>query len=202
MYLFISVQYRALLAYSTIRLKKYFTITILDYYSVSQLYIYTACIFAFLCSSNQRNNDEVQEKKKKEKTQKTKKHGDNWKIYQKSYISELPSSTSQGMRPHTFTSSLNTVVWIMRRLFSPPAISSKSMVALTFSLSCLTSRILTSDSSRAKQISLRRSLRTSSLMIVALLRDLRAEVILRPKSANTILNLGLYTNKIWGETAN
>lgn len=38
--------------------------------------------------SNQRKTDEVQ-KKKKEKTQKTKKRGDNWKIYQNSYISEL-----------------------------------------------------------------------------------------------------------------
>ena len=55
---------------------------------------------------------------------------------------DIPGSTS-------LTSSLNTADWIIFLLFSPAAMSSKLMTALTFSLSFFTSLMLTSASIRA-----------------------------------------------------
>uniref|UniRef100_A0A6B0UJM2 Putative secreted protein n=1 Tax=Ixodes ricinus TaxID=34613 RepID=A0A6B0UJM2_IXORI len=100
---------------------------------------------------------------------------------------------------HAFTpgstsliSSLNTADWIMRLLLRPAPISSMSIADLTFSRSCLTSLMLMSASKRAVHISFSIESSTSLLMMVALLSDRRALVILRPKSARTILP------ELWG----
>lgn len=64
-------------------------------------------------------------------------------VTQKSYIKSNKA---------TLTSSLKTADCIIRRLLSPPAISSKSMTARTFSRRFLTKRIFTSASNSAAHI--------------------------------------------------